>query len=341
MCAPLQRSACALALLAASGLAGCGSDAAAVRTVVAVDGSSTVAPLTEAVAEDFQRAYPGTRVTIGVAGTGGGFRRFCRGDVDVANASRPITRTETAACAAAGIRFLEVPVAYDGIVIAVHPSNTWVDALSVDDLRRLWRHEAEGQVLRWSQVRGSFPDREMHLFGAGVDSGTFDYFTGVVTGVPRDSRGDYTSSENDNTLVQGVATDPLALGYFGFAYFEEHREYLKAVPIVAAPGTTAVPPSRDAIRAGAYHPLSRPIFVYVNADALAARADLAAFVDYYAEHAADVADDVGYVALDAAALRAVRVRVAARTTGSLFGGRQDSASLARTLTARLALDPAP
>jgi phosphate transport system substrate-binding protein len=338
MRASLQRSACVLALAATPALTGCRPDAA-VRAVVTIDGSSTVAPLTEAIAEDFQHAEPGTRVTIGVAGTGGGFRRLCRGDVDLANASRPMTRQEAATCAAAGITFLEVPVAYDGIVVAVHPANTWVDALTVDELRRLWRHEAEGHVLRWSDVRPSFPDREIHLFGAGVHSGTFDYFTGVITGAPRDRRGDYTSSENDHTLVQGVATDPLALGYFGFSYFEEHREYLRAVPIQSSPAGPAIAPSRVTIRSGAYHPLSRPIFIYVNVGALG-RPDVAGFLDYYVTHAADVAADVGYVALDEDAQLAVRRRVAARTTGSLFTGRAGSSPAASTLAVRLGVEPA-
>lgn len=306
-----------LALLLVVWLPGCGRPARTADAVITIDGSSTVYPLTEAVAEDFQRARPGTRVTIGVAGTGGGLRRFCRGDLDIANASRPISRAEAGACAAAGVSFLEVPVAYDGITVAVHPSSTWVDSLSIAELRRLWRHEAEGRLLRWSQLRPGFPDREIHLFGAGVDSGTFDYFTGVVTGAPRDSRGDYTSSEDDNMLVQGVATDPDALGYFGYAYYEEHRDYLRAVPIRAEDDGPAVAPTPATIRSGTYHPLSRPVFVYVNAGALR-RADVDAFLTYYVTHVGDLASDVGYVPLDARVQEAVRARVASRATGSLF-----------------------
>ncbi len=310
----------------------CRSADVTVHDVVTVDGSSTVYPLTEALAEDFGRARPGARVTIGVAGTGGGLRRFCRGDVDMANASRPISEGERRACQTRGVAFLEIPVAYDGITVVVHPSNTWVDSLSVDDLRRLWRHEAEGAVLRWADLRPGFPDREIHLFGAGVDSGTFDYFTGVVTGAPRDSRGDYTSSEDDHMLVQGVAGDPLALGYFGYAYYEEHREDVRAVPISARPGGVAVAPTPDAIRSGAYHPLSRPVFVYVSVAALA-RPDVEAFVDYYVTHVADVASDVGYVPLDARVHERVQARVRARTTGSLFADAPGRP--AATLAARL------
>ena len=341
-----------LVLLGSAAIAACAGGPDRVNAVITADGSSTVYPLTEAVAEDFQREYPDARVTIGVAGTGGGLRRFCRGDLDLANASRPISRQEAAACAASGVRFLEIPIAYDGIVIAVHPSNTWVESLSVADLRRLWRHEAEGRLLRWSDLRPGFPDREVHLFGAGADSGTFDYFTGVVTGAPRDSRGDYTSSEDDNTLVQGVAGDAYALGYFGYAYYEAHRDYVRAVPIlVAAPqyvlgamslgavpiraseGTPAVAPTPATIRSGAYRPLSRPVFVYVNVARLE-RPHLCALVEYYVTHAAELAGDVGYVALDARVQAIVKARVAQRVTGSLFLSSSPSVTLAERLGER-------
>jgi phosphate transport system substrate-binding protein len=313
----------------------CGGAPRPVRAVITADGSSTVYPLTEAVAEDFQRAFPGTRVTVGVAGTGGGLRRFCRGGLDLADASRPITPGEAATCAAGGVAFLEIPVAFDGIVVAVHPANTWVQSVTVDDLRRLWRHEAEGRVLRWSEWRPGFPGRELHLFGAGVDSGTFDYFTGVITGAPRDSRGDYTSSEDDNMLVQGVATDPDALGYFGFAYFEAHQEYLRAVPIRLHADAPAVTPSRATIQSGAYQPLARPVFIYVNARSLE-RADVRAFVEYYVTHVNDLANDVGYVPLDPRVQAAVRARLDARQTGSLYGDPRGVRPL--TLAARLGLE---
>lgn len=319
-------------LLGVVWLVGCSGRQAPAGAIITADGSSTVYPLTEAIAEDFQREYPTTRVTIGVAGTGGGLRRFCRGDLDLANASRPISRSEAAACAAAGVEFLEVPVAYDGIVIAVHPANTWVDGLTVAELRRLWRHEAEGRLLRWSDLRAGFPDREVHLFGAGPDSGTFDFFTGVVTGAPRDSRGDYTSSEDDNTLVQGVAGDQYALGYFGYAYYEAHRDYLRAVPVRASDQATAVEPTTATIRSGAYRPLSRPVFVYVNAARLRQRPAVRALVDHYVTHAAEVANDVGYVPLDAHVHELVRSRVAAGTTGSLFLSAPSTATLAERLT---------
>jgi phosphate transport system substrate-binding protein len=316
-------------------LAACSGTPQAAHAVITADGSSTVYPLTEAVAEDFQRAFPGTRVTVGVAGTGGGLRRLCRGGLDLADASRPITPAEAAACAAAGVEFVELPVAYDGVTITVHPSNTWVDSLTVEDLRRLWRHEAEGRVMRWAHWRPEYPNRELHLFGAGVDSGTFDYFTSVITGAPRDSRGDYTSSEDDNTLVQGVATDPDALGYFGFAYYEAHQEYLRAVPIRAHADAPAILPTRASIRSGAYQPLARPVFVYVNAQSLQ-REDVRRFVEYYVAHVADLANDVGYVPLDARVQGAVRARLASRQTGSLFAATPGTSSA--TLAQRLGLE---
>ena len=333
MRARLLTTTCGLAVLVAMPLAGCGGGDSQGRAVISVDGSSTVYPLTEAMAEEFQRISPGTRVTVGVAGTGGGLRRLCRGGLDLAAASRPITVVEAAACARSGIAFIELPVAFDGITVAVHPDNTWVESLTIDDLRRLWRHEAEQQLLRWSQLRPGYPDREVHLFGAGVDSGTFDYFTGVVTGAPRDSRGDYTSSEDDNMLVQGVAGDPDALGYFGFAYYEASQEYLRAVPIRATAGAPAVLPTRESIRSGTYQPLSRPVFVYVNARALD-RDDVRRFLEYYTTHLSDIANDVGYVPLSADVQAAVRARLAARRTGSIFAGATAAPTL--TLAARLA-----
>lgn len=299
--------------------------------VVRVDGSSTVYPLTEAVAEEYLRAFPHARITVGVAGTGGGFKRFCRGEIDIANASRPISPIEQAACADSGISFLEIPVAYDGITVVVHPANDWVTDLTVDELGRLWRHEAEGKVLRWSDLRPGFPQREIRLYGAGVDSGTFDYFTEAVTGTARDSRGDYTSSEDDNMLVQGVAGDEGALGFFGFAYFEENRTRLRAVPIRPTSDARPVAPTVETIRTGTYRPLSRPVFVYVSAAAFA-RADVEAFVAFYLAHVGVLAREVGYVPLSDDTAGQVLARVRARTTGSIY----DAGDMAgRTLDERL------
>ena len=281
------------------------------------DGSSTVYPLTEAVAEEFLRATTGARVTVSVSGTGGGFRRLCRAEIDVANASRPISTDEQRACASAGVRFVEVPVARDGVTIVVHPDNDWVSALSIEDLGRLWRHEAEGRVRRWSDVRPEFPDREIHLYGAGVDSGTFDHFSAAVTGTLRDTRGDYTASEDDNTLVQGVSGDVGALGFFGFAYYDEHRGRVKAVPIAPGGGLPPVSPTHETIRSGAYHPLSRPVFLYVRADSLA-RPEVRDFVTFYLHHVDALARAGGFVALDAETSAKARARVEAGVTGSIY-----------------------
>jgi len=199
--------------------------------IVKIDGSSTVFPVTEAVAEEFQKANRGTRVTVGISGTGGGFQKFCRDEIDIADASRPITPGEGEVCNKAGIQFIEIPVAYDGLAVVVNPKNTWATSITVAELKTIWEPAAQGKVTRWSQVRAGWPDREIHLFGPGVDSGTFDYFTEAINGKQDASRGDYTSSEDDNVIVQGVSGDENALGYFGFAYYDENKDKLKLVPV--------------------------------------------------------------------------------------------------------------
>ncbi len=199
--------------------------------VITADGSSTVFPITEAVAEEFQQANAGTRVTVGSSGTGGGFQKFCRNETDISNASRPVKAAELEACSKAGIDFIELPVAYDGIAIVVHPKNTWANSITVAELKKIWEPAAQGRVTRWNQVRPDWPDQEIHLFGAGVDSGTFDYFTEAIVGKEAQSRGDYTSSEDDNVIVQGVSGDQYALGYFGYSYYEQNKDKLKALPV--------------------------------------------------------------------------------------------------------------
>src|SRR5688500_16727725 len=253
-------------------LAACGPSAQDARTgeggassgptLVTLDGSSTVFPISEAVAEEFQNADKDVRVTVGISGTGGGFQKFCRGEIDIANASRPISATEVAACEKAGIGFIELPIAFDGIAIAAHPKNTWAGNITVAELKTLWAPEAQGKVTRWSQVRKGWPDREIHLFGAGVGSGTYDYFTEVINGKAKASRGDFTSSEDDNVLVQGIANDELALGFVPYAYFEGNHDKLKLVPVDDGKGS-AILPSPQTIEDGTYKPLSRPVFIYV------------------------------------------------------------------------------
>lgn len=299
-----------------------GNDAASKPEVIQLDGSSTVFPISEAVAEEFQKKHPGRRVTVGTSGTGGGLKKFCAGEIAIANASRPIKPSEVEQCKAAGIEFVELPIAYDGLAVVVHPEATWVDHLTVDELKTMWAPEAQGNIKRWSQVRKGWPDEELHLFGPGVDSGTYDYFTQAVVGKEHSSRGDYTSSEDDNVLVQGISTDRLALGFFGLAYYEENQGKLKAVPIEDGKpdnGAGPIAPSVQTVRDGTYQPLSRPLFLYVSTKA-AARPEIADFVSFYLSESETLAAEVGYVPLPSTALALAMKRFDARTTGSVFGG---------------------
>jgi phosphate transport system substrate-binding protein len=292
----------------------------AAATEIKIDGSSTVFPISEAVAEEFQKANQGNRVTVGISGTGGGFQRFCRGETDISDASRPISKAEIDACSASGLNFIELPVAYDGIAIVVNPKATWINDITVDELRTLWEPGAQGKVLRWNQVRPGWPDREIHLFGAGVDSGTYDYFTEAINGKAKASRGDFTSSEDDNVLVQGVSGDDGALGFIPFAYFGENQGKLKLVPVddkKADNGSGAVAPSLETIRTGSYQPLSRPLFIYVSEKALA-RPEIQKFVDYYLSDGPKLAEEVGYVELGDQVYQLVRKHFADRKMGTAF-----------------------
>ncbi|MDA1316128.1 MAG: PstS family phosphate ABC transporter substrate-binding protein [Acidobacteria bacterium] len=298
--------------------AACGGGGAA-GGIIAIDGSSTVFPITEAVAEEFQKVNP-ARVTIGVSGTGGGFKKFCSGEIAITGASRPIKPTEIELCAAKGIDYIELPVAYDGIAVVVHPANGWVDQLTVEELKALWQPEAQAQVMRWSQIREGWPDEEVHLFGPGVDSGTFDYFTKAIVGEEHASRGDFTSSEDDNVLVQGISTDRLALGFFGYAYYADNDDKLKLVPVDDGDqgnGAGPIAASPTTVADGTYQPLSRPIFIYV-AKAAAERPEVQAFVDFYLQNATGLVEEVGYIALPKRAYGLVSERFVNRVTGSLF-----------------------
>jgi len=315
-----------LAVTAACGGGSSSSSTSAGPAMVTLDGSSTVFPISEAVAEEFQRAQPGTRVTVGISGTGGGFQKFCRAETDISDASRPISATEIAVCQKAGVEYVELPIAYDGIAIVVNPKATWASDITVAELRTLWAPEAQGKVTKWNQVRASWPDREIHLFGAGVDSGTYDYFTEATTGKAKASRGDFTSSEDDNVLVQGVSSDELALGFIPFAYYEENRDKLKLLPVddgKADNGAGAILPSPESIRTGTYQPLSRPIFIYVSKKA-AERPEVQKFVDFYLAESDTLVREVNYVGLGADAYKLVAERFAARTTGSLFAGAENT-----------------
>ena len=309
-------------LLVACALVGCGRESGTSDTsaVIPIDGSSTVYPITEAVAEEFQAKNPGARITVGESGTSSGLQKFCRGETVIADASRPISATEIEACAKATISYIELPVAYDGLAVVVNPKNTFADALTIAELKRLWEPAAEGKITRWNQVRASWPDREIHLFGPGVASGTFDYFNEVINGNAKASRGDYTSSEDDNVLVQGVAGDELALGYFGLAYFEQNKERLKLVPVDDEKpdnGAGAILPTFDSVRAGTYRPLSRPLFIYVSTAALQ-RPAVQQFVQFYVTLPNDLIQRVGYVPLTDAEKQLTGERFEKRTTGTMF-----------------------
>jgi phosphate transport system substrate-binding protein len=317
-----------LALVSTLALAGCkgqrGQGPAgqpAGKAIIAIDGSSTVFPITEAVAEEFQKKHA-ARVTIGVSGSGGGFKKFCKGETDISDASRPIKPSEVELCAKNGVDYIELPVGYDGIAVVVHKQADWVDKMKVDELKRMWAPEAQKKVTRWSHVRQGWPDKEIHLFGPGVDSGTYDYFTEAIVGTEHSSRGDFTSSEDDNVLVQGIATDPLALGFFGFAYYHENQDKLKVVPIddgVEDNGAGAIAPSFESVANGTYQPLSRPLFIYVSKKS-AARVEVADFVAYYLGAGRPLVKQVGYIPLPDRAYQLVQGRFDARKLGSVFGG---------------------
>jgi phosphate transport system substrate-binding protein len=287
---------------------------------ISADGSSTVGPLTQAVAEDFNKVHPGVKVTVGISGTGGGFKKFTAGETDLSNASRPIKDKEQAAAAEHKVEYIELPVAFDGLAVVVSKENAWVDKLTINELKTMWSPEKAAAIKTWADVRPGWPKEPLKLFGPGTDSGTFEYFTEAVVGKAKASRSDYTASEDDNVLVQGVAGDKSALGYFGLAYYEENKDNLKLVPIDAGDGKP-VAPSTETVENGTYKPLSRPLFVYVSKTA-AARPEVKAFVEFYLDQAAEAAKKVGYVGLPSAAYAAVRQRFVAGTTGSVFAGKK-------------------
>jgi phosphate transport system substrate-binding protein len=289
------------------------------QQIVKIDGSSTVFPITEAVAEEFQKSTRGAvRVTVGISGTGGGFKKFCRGEIDVSDASRPILKKEMEACKEAGIEYFELPVAFDALTVVVHPKNGFLKQLTVAEMKKMWEPAAQGKVTRWNQVNPSWPNQEMKLFGPGADSGTFDYFTEAVVGKSKSSRGDFTASEDDNVLVQGVSRDVNALGYFGFAYYVENKDKLRAVPVVNEKGQ-AVSPSMEAVEKGTYSPLSRPIFIYVNARSLD-KPHVRQFVEYYMKHGGALAKEVKYVPLPDSAYKTALAHVQKGKKGTVFGG---------------------
>ena len=308
--------------LAVAGVALFGTQAVQAQ-VIKIDGSSTVYPITEAVAEEFQKAKKNAiKVTVGISGTGGGFKKFCRDETDFSNASRPITSKEMADCKAAGVDYIEMPVAFDALTVVINPKNTFLKQATVAELKTLWEPAAQGKVMKWNQVNPAWPDAPVKLFGAGADSGTFEYFTEAIVGKAKSSRGDYTASEDDNVLVQGVSRDVNAIGYFGYAYYAENTAKLKALPIVAKPGAVAVGPSEEAVIKGPYQPLSRPIFVYVKAKSLE-KPEVREFVEFYMKNAAKLTKEVKYVPLPASAYTGNLEHVNKKKIGTVFGGHNE------------------
>ena len=313
-------------------LAGLLAATAAQAQFVKIDGSSTVYPITEGVAEEFQKTKKGAvKVTVGISGTGGGFKKFCRGETDISNASRPITAKEMEDCAKAGVKYYEIPVAFDALTVVVNPKSP-IKQLTVADLKAMWEPAAQGKVTKWNQVNPAFPDAPLKLFGAGADSGTFEYFTEAATGKAKSSRGDYTASEDDNVLVQGVARDVNAIGYFGYAYYAENKDKLKAMPIVNSAGK-AVEPSEASVIDGSYNPLSRPIFIYVS-DAAYRRAEVREFVEYYLKEGANFAREVKYVPLPARAYQVSAEHLKKGKLGTAFGGKNEIGIKIEDLLAR-------
>lgn len=289
--------------------------------MIKVDGSSTVYPLTEAVAEEFQNANRGKiRVTVGIAGTGGGFKKFCRGEIDIADASRPILKEEMALCQKNGIIYYELPIAFDALTVAVSPMNTWVTSMTIEELKKIWEPAAQGKITRWNQVHSDWPDAPLVLFGAGSDSGTFDYFTDAIVGKAKSSRGDYTASEDDNMLVQGIEKNKNALGYIPFAYYVAQMKKLKAVAVTGKNG--AVLPSAESVVNGRYQPLSRPLFLYINEHA-AKRPEVKDFVEYYLTEGPKLIAEVRYIPLADQAYGMARERFQKGIVGTGFGGEPE------------------
>jgi len=302
------------------GLFAAAQPALAETKLVTIDGSSTVFPITEAVAEDFQKAKKGAiNVTVGISGTGGGFKKFCRGETDISDASRPILKKEMDACKEAGIKYIELPVAFEGLTVVINPKNTWVKSMTVAELKKIWEPAAQNTVTKWNQVNPAWPDEPLKLFGPGADSGTFDYFTEAIVGKAKSSRGDFTASEDDNVLVQGVSRDKNALGYFGMAYYEENKNKLNSVAIVEKDGKPAVLPTFDTVKNGSYQPLSRPIFIYVS-DKAYDKPEVKEFVEFYLKNAPKLVKEVKYVPLPDAAYKMALDNFGKRKLGTGFGG---------------------
>jgi phosphate transport system substrate-binding protein len=289
---------------------------------IKIDGSSTVYPITQAIAQEFKTSNKETLdLSVNFSGTSGGFKRFCTGETDISNASRPILTKEMEACKQAGVAYIELPIAFDALTVVTNPKNDWLKSLTTADLKKIWEPAAEKKITRWNQINPNFPNSAIALFGPGKDSGTFDYFTEAIVGKVDSSRTDYTASEDDNVLVKGVSQNPNALGYFGLAYYESRAKDLKAVAIDSGKG--AVLPSRQTVEAGQYQPLSRPLFIYVNSSAAQKKPELRQFVEYYLEKAPQTVSSVGYVPLPEEGYYLTKIHFQRGKVGTVFDGKSE------------------
>lgn len=310
-----------LSILAAVALFASMQVMAQTSATIKIDGSSTVFPITEAVSEEFQAAQKGkVKVTVGVSGTGGGFKKFCRGETDIQNASRPIQKEELENCKNAGVKFFELPIAFDAIAIVVNSKNTWLNKITADELKKIWSADAQGKILKWKQVNPQWPDLAIKLFGPGADSGTFDYFTEAINGKSKSSRGDYTATEDDNMIVQGVSSNEGSLGYLGLSYAEANRSKLRVVPVVV--GDAAILPSKETVESGKYRPLARPIFIYIN-EASYKKAEVADYSRFYLKNALKLVPEVKYVALPAKAYEIGQEILNKNKLGTKFEGHSE------------------
>lgn len=287
---------------------------------IKIDGSSTVFTLTQAAAESFQlEKKNAVKITIGIAGTGGGFKKFCRGETDISNASRPILKKEMEECAKNGIKYMELPVAFDALTVVVNPKAKFLSKMTVEELKKIWEPAAQGTITTWKQVNPAWPNTPIKLFGPGTDSGTFDYFTEAIVGKAKSSRTDYTTSEDDNVIVQGVARNVNALGYFGYAYYLENSKKLKAVSIIQKSGKPAVAPSVNSVLDSSYQPLARPLFIYVSAKA-DERIEVREFVEHYLNNGIQIVKEVNFIPLTFKDYKHTLVNYKTKKTGTAFGG---------------------
>jgi phosphate transport system substrate-binding protein len=315
-----QRLSPSVLLFALLPLLGCGKSGKPVESIY-IDGSSTVYPITMAIDKEFEKMGRNIRISVGISGTSGGFKKFSSGEIDITNASRPIKKSESAQCANNSIAFIELPVAFDGLAVVVHPSNTWCNHLTVSELHGLWTAKAQGTVMKWSEIRKGWPDKEIHLFGAGYESGTYDYFTAAIVGTEHSSRDDFTRSEDDNVLVKGIASDPYALGFFGLGNYEGNRDILKLVAIDDendANGKGPVLPDVHTVSDGTYQPLSRPVFIYVKKSSFEKKSGVREYVNFYLTNANKFVREAGYIPLPVNAYSKAISRVGLLTTGSAF-----------------------